>query len=136
MAGPALPQARIVAELQRVAQLPGGAPLSVAFYDAHRGEDSLGSARLVQRFGSWREACGAAEVACHAAPRSYATAWTEDALLAWVRRFLDDGPASPSYAAFTAWLKDHRADGAPSAQTVRNRFGGWSAAVERAGRGA
>jgi len=126
-----MPDARVFAELARVAALPGGSPLSTGFYDAHRGESSLGTARLIQRWGSWQEVCSAAGVTCHAAVRTYSSTWSEEELLGWVRRFLAESSGT-SYAAFTAWAREHKSDGAPSAQTVRNRFGGWADAVKKA----
>lgn len=121
----------IRAEMQRVAALPGGSPLSVAFYDKHRSDDALTSARIIQRVDSWREACAAAAVESNKASRtSYRRKWSEEELLDWVRRYLAESDRT-SYADFSQWLRD-QAD-SPSANTVRNTFGSWSAVLEAAG---
>lgn len=118
----------VAAEMRRVAALPGGSPLSVSFYDTHRGDGALTSARIVQRLGSWREACSAAGVASNKPSRAtYRHKWSEDDLRDWVRRYLAEAD-KPSYADFSRWLRDQQ--GAPSANTVRNTFGGWSAVLD------
>lgn len=123
---------QVVAEMRRVAALPDGSPLSVAFYDRHRGDGALTSARIIQRLGSWREACAAAGVASNAPSRtSYRHRWNEEDLLEWVRRYLAEAD-KPSYADFSRWLRGQPE--APSANTVRNTFGGWSAVREAATR--
>lgn len=117
-------------EMRRVAALPGGSPLSVAFYDRHRDPDALTSARIIQREGSWREACVAAGVAANKASRnSYRRKWSEADLLEWVRRYLAEN-AKPSYGRLSTWLREQ--DDAPSANTIRNTFGSWSAVLEAA----
>ncbi|WP_277452815.1 hypothetical protein [Janibacter sp. DB-40] len=119
-------------EMRRVAALPGGTPLSVAFYDRHRGAEALTSARIIQREGSWREACAAAGVAANKASRtSYRRKWSEADLLEWVRLYLAEDE-KPSYGRFGQWLREQQ--DAPSANTVRNAFGGWSAVLEAASR--
>lgn len=111
--------------LRRIAALPGGSPLTGAFYDKHRTGDDLSATRVIQRFGSWADACTAAGVKANApSGRSGSAKWSEDDLLAWVRRYLDAEPAG-TYAGLAAWLKEHKADGAPSAQTLRNKLGTW-----------
>lgn len=118
------------AEMRRVAALAGGSPLSVSFYDRHRGVDALTSARIIQREGSWRAACAAAGVEANKASRaSYSHRWRREDLLDWVRRYLAETD-TPSYGRFSQWLGDQ--DDAPSANTIRNAFGGWSAALEAA----
>ena len=120
----------VTTEMRRVAGLPGGSPLSVSFYDRHRAEGALTSARIIQRHGTWSEACTAAGVATNRASRtSYSRAWSEEDLLQWVRRYLAEA-CKPSYTDFSRWLREQ--DGAPSANTVRNTLGGWSAALEAA----
>ena len=117
-------------EMRRVAALSGGSPLSVAFYDKHRSDDALTSARIIQRLGSWREACAAAGVESNKPSRTaYRHKWSQEDLLDWVRRYRLECD-KPSYSDFSRWLRDQA--GAPSANTVRNTFGGWSAVLEAA----
>lgn len=123
----------IVADLVRVAALPGGSPLTGAFYDANRSDGVPGAGRLIQRFGSWKAACEAAGVPSNdASRRTYGTKWTDDLLLGWVRQYLDDPESSASYKQLQDWLKERKSEGAPSGQTVRNRLGTWNEIVERA----
>ena len=123
----------VLLELARVAALPGGSPLGGPFFDAHRAEGVPGASRLIQRFGSWRQACEAAGVAPIEASRSnYGTRWTDDLLLGWVREYLADPDSTASYQQFQGWLKERKSAGAPSGQTVRNRLGTWKDILERA----
>lgn len=120
-------------EIVRVARMPGGAPLSSTFYDRHRGVDLPGSVRVIQRFDTWSEACRQAGVTSVAAARSvYERRWTKDDLLDWVRTYLEEVGHSATYAGLSSWLKERSAEGAPSAQTVRNNVGTWSDIVDLA----
>src|SRR5690625_1396647 len=117
----------ILVELRRVAALPGGTPLSGSFYDKHRRSGALSSVRIIQRFQSWTTACAAAGVTARQAPRAvYARKWSRTDLMTWVLRFIDDVGPGASYAAFSRWLREHKDEGAPSAQTVRNVVGTWT----------
>lgn len=123
----------VIAEIQRVAALDGGTPLGSTFFDSHRTDGLPGSGRLIQRFGTWKAACEAAGVRPIEASRTnYGTKWTDDLLLGWVREYLADPEATSSYAQFQGWLRDRKADGAPSGQTVRNRLGTWKEILDRA----
>ena len=117
------------AELRRVAGLTGGAPLSVKFYDEHRAAGALTAARIIQRSGSWRKACAAAGVETNKAARTYRRRWSREDLLGWVRDYLAaDG--QPSYGRLSTWLREQ--PDAPSANTIRNTFGTWTAVLEAA----
>lgn len=108
-------------------------PLSVKAYEAH--QQQVGGptyARIIQRLGSWNAALARAGLETRSVTRGYARRWSEEDLVAVVRRFLDES-GSASYAAYDAWARTE--PGAPSAQTVRNHFGGWGAAKERAATG-
>lgn len=116
--------AAILAALQSAA---GDGPLSVSAYDAFRGgRDLPSSARVIQRYGSWSAACSAAGLEVNAGRASYATKWTLDALAESVADYLATEGSTGAYAGYAAWAA--ATTGAPSAQTVRNRFGGWAAA--------
>ena len=113
----------IAAELREAAALAGD-PLSVAQYDAGRGEPS--SARIIQRFGSWSAACSAAGLSARSASRTYTRAFDETTVAAAVARYLAEPGCTGSYADYAAWAKS--TTGAPSAQTVRNTLGSWARA--------
>ena len=105
-------------------------PLSVKAYEVHqRAVGGPTYARIIQRLGSWNAALARSGLETRAVTRGYARRWDEDQMVAEVRRFLTEGGGS--YAAYDAWAR--REPEAPSAQTVRNHFGGWAAAKERAG---
>ena len=124
--------AAVLAELKRVAQLPGGNPLSAPFYDGHRKPGAIGSVRAMQRFQTWSAACTAAGVQHRVTTRDYNRQWTEEDLLEWVRRYVAEAEATASYRKFSGWLGEHREEGAPSAQTVRNYLGKWVDVVRAA----
>ena len=111
----------------------GPASISVSWWSAHRDPARHPtSARVIQRYGSWNAACRAAglPVTETATPRGRASRWDDEACLGWVRAFRASDAPGRSYAAFEAWLQTQ--PGSPSAQTVRNRLGAWSAALTRA----
>ncbi len=112
----------------RVAAQQHGEPLSVAQYDAGGHEPS--SSRIIQRFGSWNAACAAAGLRTRDATRRYARNWDAEAVTAAVARYLANPGATGSYAGYAQWART--ADGAPSAQTVRNVLGSWAQAKSTA----
>lgn len=120
---PTTPQEDVLAEIRRVAALDGGQPLTGSFYDTHR-EGGLSRARLLQRFGTWAEACTEAEVMPGArnSGRVYTRQWSESDMLDWVLAYLRESQA-PTYARFEQWLRSQSE--APSAQTIRNTLGSW-----------
>jgi len=122
----------VLAEIRRTASLPGGSPLTGSFYDVHRSPGSVGSGRIIQRFGTWNDACRTAGVDVEERTRVYRRGWTEADLLAWARRYLAEAGSAPSYKDFQQWLQEHKTEGAPSAATMRNRLGTWVTIIERA----
>ena len=117
----------IGAEL-RGAAARAGDPLSVAQYDAGRGEPS--SALIIQRFGSWSAACSAAGLSARSVSRTYTRAFDETTVAAAVARYLGEPGCTGSYAGYAAWAKS--TTGAPSGQTVRNTLGSWAQAKDAA----
>lgn len=100
-----------------------------AAWDDWRDPDTLPSSiRIMQRYGTWIDACITAGVPVlrherrSGAPRQ----WTDDQLVQWLARFVADPAGGRSVAEFDRWARSHR--DAPSSQTVRNRLGGWNAA--------
>lgn len=114
----------IFEELRRLSRLPGGHPLSANFYDQHRRAESVTSIRILQRFGTWRQACSAAGVQAHEPVRTYSSRWSDDQLLSWVRSYLAASTSRPTYTGLDDWLRQQ--SDAPSAQTIRNRYGTWT----------
>ncbi|KQO38897.1 hypothetical protein ASF05_03180 [Aeromicrobium sp. Leaf245] len=89
--------------------------------------DGLSIPRIHQRFGSWRDACERAGVEAGATSRAeYARRWSAEDMAETMADFLAATGGSVSVTAFDDWataLPD-----VPSAQTVRNCFGGWNEA--------
>ena len=111
----------------------GPAAVSVSWWTAHRDPTRHPtSARIIQRYGSWNAACRTAglTVTETATPRGRASRWDDPACRGWVRAFLASDAPGRSYADFERWLQTQPAS--PSAQTVRNRLGAWSATLARA----
>ncbi len=122
---------QVLADIKRVAALPGGSPLTGAFYNEHRSEDSIGSVRILQRFGTWREACRRAGVATNEPVRSsYARRWTNEQLLDWATAYVTAAGTRATYQGMTEWLRERADQGAPSSQTIRNEIGGWLCTLE------
>lgn len=101
-------------------------PLSASAYDRLR-EDVLvsgPSAQLIAlRFGSWARACEVAGVECGSAPRdAYARSWSTRDLIAYVRDYMST-TYNASLSGYQQWASKN--EGAPSAQTIRNRLGPW-----------
>jgi hypothetical protein len=118
--------AEILDEIRRVAALPDGVPLSSTFFDANRSAGFIGKVRIMQRFGTWSEACAAAGVESRVSFRpNYGRRWNRKQMLGWADQYLSETGAGGSYADFTAWLKARSGDGAPSSQTIRNYIGPW-----------
>lgn len=108
-------------------------PLSVTAYEKLR-EDVLvvgPSAQLIAlRFSSWSRACEVAGVECGSAPRGvYARSWSNRDLIAYVRDYMST-TYNASFSGYQEWASKN--EGAPSAQTIRNRLGPWVAVKEMA----
>lgn len=108
-----------------------GEPLSHARYDnVSREVSGPSSARIIQRFGSWRRACAAAGVAAGTPARAYTPRWDRAGVRAAVADYLASEGCPGTYADYEGWA---RADpDRPSGATVRNILGGWKAAKEAA----
>jgi hypothetical protein len=124
--GPTYSDEQVLEGLRQAAAVHGE-PLSASAYDAYFPEHGLVSrSRVVQRWGSWNQACAAAGLAVNATHSGYRSKWSAAAIAEHVADYLAD-VSKPSYAGYDAWQRDR--PGTPSAQTVRNRFGGWKAAT-------
>lgn len=108
-------------------------PVSYVYWNAHRDPELLPtSVRVMQRFSTWNQACEAAGIPIRAQrKRSGPTPrWDDQDCLRWVATFLHRCDGSSSYAAFDAWIRTQ--PDAPSAQTIRNRIGGWNTILRAA----
>ena len=104
----------------------GQARLSAPAYDTHRDpRTTLSSPRLVQLHGTWTAACQAAGVVPVTPNRTYQQHWTTaDINTALINYFTDPGTTG-TYIDFERWARAR--PGTPSAQTIRNDFGSWTA---------
>jgi hypothetical protein len=102
--------------------------LSHVLYERHRSPEQPSSARIIGRYLTWAKACALAEIPSGDAYRptaTYSTAWTADALLDAVGRYLEDCAADsrkPTYTGYDVFQRDH--DDLPSGTTVRLRLKG------------
>ncbi|MEI6622079.1 MAG: hypothetical protein WCP28_09255 [Actinomycetes bacterium] len=121
----------VLAALRAAAETVGE-PLSHAKYDGvSQAVGGPSSVRIIQRFWTWRTACQSAGVQAGAGSgRRYQRRWTEDDALGWVAQYLRSADARGTFADFDRWART--TPGAPSANTVRNIFGAWSAAKRSA----
>jgi hypothetical protein len=120
---------------------PKARGLSHVLYERHRHNDQPSSARIIGRYETWSKACELAQIPSGDAYRpaaTYSTAWTADALLDAVARYLADCAAhnrKPTYTAYDVYQREH--DDLPSGTTVRLRLKAeglatWPAIVEAA----
>lgn len=114
--------------------------LSHSAYDEHAKPLTLDDGRrwpthqtATLRFGSWADACKAAGVEPGRRMRKeYAVKWDAEDCVKAVAAFLEESWAEGNRATvvgYDEWQSDREA---PSAATVRQRLGGWSAAVRLA----
>jgi transcriptional regulator with XRE-family HTH domain len=104
-----------------------GEPLSSDTYDSVYLEyGGPVSGRVIQRFGSWNNACRAAGLETNQGRPSYSRRWTEGDLVEAVAAYLQSPGSNGTYRGYETWAR--RTPDAPSAQTVRNMLGPWSAA--------
>jgi len=104
-----------------------GEPLSHARYDAVAREvHGPSSARVIQRFGTWRGACLAAGIAARAAVREYQPRWRREQVVAAIAAYLSSEDRTGTYADYERWARE--GPDRPSGATVRNVMGVWSAA--------
>lgn len=131
--GAGLSEEAVRACLRQVADLNGGRekPLSLATYDRLRGEGSMSGARLIQHYGTWRQACQMAGVASNAPlRRSYERRWTEEQALRVLREFVEQADVRCTVSRYQEWARGR--DDAPSEGTLRAKFGSWTLAVQAA----
>jgi hypothetical protein len=118
--------AEIFEEMRRVAQRLAdvGVQLSGPLYDRNRKDGALTQIRIIQRFGTWMNACEAAGVIARppAGRREYFKDWTEGEILDWVLKYLDHAGDDASYHSYERWALNLRVKGqhAPSGTSVRN----------------
>jgi hypothetical protein len=108
-------------------------PLSYVSFDRIRKEhniDAPSAIRILQRFGTWKNACEQAGVQTGQTMRSkYQRNWTEEEMIQWLATFMRQSTTS-SYAAYNEWSKNQ--DGVPGGQTIRNLVGSWVECYELA----
>jgi hypothetical protein len=106
-----------------------GEPLTAGAYDTwQRGRDAASPALVIRRFGSWIEACSRAGVATNKT-RSTSRRWSDDEVVAIVRRYLRAPGSTGSFADYSAWARGE--DGVPSGATLRQRSS-WAELKDRA----
>ena len=117
---------QILAALREAARICGE-PLSHGTYDGvARQVAGPSSARIIQRFSSWREACSAAGVTTTATSRRYTPKWDGTSVAAAVAQYLSSTGSTGTCADYQAWARE--GDGRPSGATVRNVLGRWNEA--------
>ncbi|WP_162802083.1 hypothetical protein [Ornithinimicrobium murale] len=95
--------------------------LSARTYDRLRAARHPSSSRIRQVVGTWVAACQEAGVVPVGQGNGPGSAWSTSEVERWVDDYLTSESPTFSYRDFDVWLRAQ--DGAPSAQTVRNRTG-------------
>jgi 5-methylcytosine-specific restriction endonuclease McrA len=119
----------LIAELQRVAALVDSPYLSARDFDKHSKAHSSGIRR---RFGGWQQALTRAGIqhrysGVSAAKRDTGRTFTDDQLIAELRR------VSEKIGGKVLTIEVFNQNASMHAETVRKRFGSWSAALKQAG---
>ena len=108
-------------------------PLSGPYYDMLRRLETVNGpsqARIIQIFGTWKNACEEAGVPSLVAPRkTYELQWTNEELISHLAEFISTTTFS-SVEGFDAWCR--LSDDRPSSGTIRNQIGPWSQSYELA----
>lgn len=112
-----------VRSVTQVAADHGMASLTYRQYDQLRRSHHPSSARVRQVLGSWAAACTAAGIRTGSDGRGggVASTWDAESVLGWVVAYLRSDRPDYTYRDLDGWLRSQ--EGAPSAQTVRNRSG-------------
>jgi hypothetical protein len=107
--------------------------LSYVSFDRIRKEhniDAPSAVRILQRFGTWTNACEQAGVKSGMTMRAdYHRNWTESEMIDWLATFMAQSSTS-SHEAYNEWSKSQ--SGAPGGQTIRNTIGSWVECCELA----
>ncbi len=115
---------QLVEELQRVAKVLGQPHLSSSTFTIH---SDISVSTVVTRFGSWLAALERAGLGCP--PQREHRKYSDDCILDQIRRVVGIANRPVLYA------RDFKEHTGISAAYVCKRFGGWQAALERAGVG-
>lgn len=116
--------------LRSAHETSGNGRISAVAYDALRAADGPTAATLVDRFGSWTEACAAASVAPHETRRVYEPTWQPDDVLRAVREYAEECKTAGRRPTALDYDKRWRAEhSAPSIGTVRKLYRSWRDAL-------
>lgn len=120
--------ADLVQAIRRIWAISNSA-VSVASYNKLKSKDDPSSALIIQRLGSWQQACQLAKIPVNQPSRNYQSRHSASEIIALASRYLASTD-QPSYKSFSSWLKQQPA--APSAQTCRNVIGSWQQILQQA----
>ena len=101
----------------------------VASYNKLKSKDDPSSALIIQRLGSWQQACQLAKIPVNQPSMNYQSRHSASEIIDLASRYLASTD-QPSYKSFSSWLKQQPA--APSAQTCRNVIGSWQQILQQA----
>lgn len=91
-----------------------------------------GIQRIYQVYGTWSQLCTEAGVEFRPSLRgSYDRLWSDDELVSFIIRFLEDKTVLSSFDEYSLW-RGKQTDRIPDSGTIRNYFGTWSLAKNNA----
>lgn len=111
-----------------------GEPVTMAKYDMARNlgfVEGPSCCRIIQRYGTWRNAVLGAGFTVSKPKRTYESKWTDDEIWGYVLRFITE--STPSIIHWDKWRAKHAPE-APSSTMIRNRLGQWSDIYNEAAR--
>lgn len=117
----------IVDALARVAQELGVDNLSRFVYDKHRSKEDPSTALITSRLSSWNNAVESAGLKSFKRGREYTSRWTDQEVIQWISKFLNESSGNGGIGAYELWSKQYKKE-APSASSIRVRKPGmaWS----------
>lgn len=120
----------IVRALREAAFIQGD-PMSKVAYDEYVEAFGGPSGVLVaKRFGTWKKACQAAGLGVSTLPGNCNRRWGQGQLVDILLDYFNSTTARGTFDDYARWASQE--SGRPSAPTVRNRFGSWTAAKRAA----
>lgn len=122
---------QIVQALREAACVQGDPLSNVAYQEYVEAFGGPSKVLVAKRFGTWKKACLAAGLRVSALPGNCHRRWGQGQLIDILIDYFSSGQARGTFDDYARWASE-APERRPSAPTVRNRFGSWTAAKRAA----